>query len=52
MNSIILKKHLSESISELVPTELSVSLSKAKKTSPYYGLLEIKKEKDIIIEGG
>jgi Zn finger protein HypA/HybF involved in hydrogenase expression len=52
MNSIILKKHLSESINELVPTELSVSLSKSKKLPPYNGLLEINKGKDIIIEEG
>jgi hypothetical protein len=40
MNSIILKKHLNESINELVPTELSVSMSKNKNNTPYYGLLE------------
>lgn len=37
---------------QLVPTELSVSLAKSKKASPYYGLLEVNRGKDLIIEEG
>lgn len=52
MNSIILKKHLSENIHELVPTQLSVSMTRSKKVTPYFGLLELRREKDMVIEEG
>jgi hypothetical protein len=52
MNSIILKKHLNESINQLVPTELSVSMSKAKRNAPYFGLLDTEKGLDVIIDEG
>lgn len=44
MNTLILRKHLSENRGELVPAQLSVSLAKNKKQSPLFGLLEIGKE--------
>lgn len=43
MNGIILRKHLSENRAQLVPAQLSVSLSKPKKHVSYFGLLEIGK---------
>ncbi len=52
MNGIILRKHLSESRTQLVPTQLSVSLAKPKKSVAYYGLLEIGKEMEVVIEEG
>lgn len=50
MNTIILKKHLQESRGELVPTQLIIAFGKNKKYVPYYGLVDIKRDKEIVIE--
>jgi hypothetical protein len=50
MNSIIARKHISESRNELTPTNLIVSLDKNPRPAPTYGLIDVKRGKNIIIE--
>lgn len=52
MNEIIARKHITESRSELTPTNLIVSLEKNQKSAPIYGLIDVKRGKNIIVEDG
>jgi dynein heavy chain, axonemal len=52
MNGIILRKHLAENRSQLVPTQLSVSLARPKKAAAPFGLLETGKGVEVTIDEG
>jgi hypothetical protein len=52
MNSIIMKKHLSENRHDLVPTNLIVLFNKRKKPVPKFGLYPVKRDFEIIVEDG
>lgn len=49
MNSIIIKKHLRENRHDIVPCDLIVAFNR-KKVVPNFGLIQIKRETDIVIE--
>lgn len=49
MNSIIIKKHLKESRHDIVPCDLIVVFNKKATPVPDFGLIDVKRDSQIVI---
>ena len=51
MNTMIMRRHLLESRHDIVPCDLIVLFHKKKRFTPQFGLINVKREHVIIVDG-